>query len=1102
MPLGAKDAAMLALLALRGDVPRTTLASWLWPESDADRAANALRQRQFKLRERFNLPLVATEKTAVRLASGLQHDLVDPTPALRRDPLAANGAFLGAAPLPDLPELAAQIEAEELRWRLRLHSGLAAVAMEHQDAGRADMALRCIHRLVDEDPLRESHVRLLMCLHVRRGERGAALEAFERCKATLHALLGESPGEETVALALAIGRGEKLPQNDTMSSGLPPLPAALQHPPFTFGRDALMDEALHRLTEQGAVLLTGMPGIGKTRIFDELVQRWLPGVVCRLQAADRNTDLSLVSKLAAGLQSAVAPWPQPESVAELAWLADAGRGEPPQGPMRPERLARLVEDLLSTAHAAGFTRVAIDDLHFADVASLDVLTGLLRRRRCGVAWLLTCRDLPLPSPLQDWLAGSPDAEAALLPVPVLSPEALRAWLTALPGFNLQPRDWVPALHAHCGGHALSVLQVLRTLHSQGLLSAPCPPPQLPVPQQALTRAAIALEQGDPRAQELAFVAALAGLDFDVALARRLLGGCSTVELLVPWHRLEVLGIFRGQGFSHEMMRLAIVSAVPAALAPAIHRDIAQALLAQGTAPARRAAHWEAAGDYSTAAADEAQAGEDALAAGLLGRARERLLHAAALHDRAADPSQAFTTRLRAEQATRGALSMAEATAQARALLSQAATAVQRCQALCLLADALSEQHDTHAVAAAEQALALARQLQDEALHVAASLRLAKARRVIGLWAAALADVDALLAPVCQLMATDLIDAQTLRAQLLGNTGQRSKAVALTRVQLQQAEMAKDWYRASEHANTLVVQLSNLCRISEARELTMRGREYSVRAGYDKSMNLVDDLNLCCMCADLGRFDEAIAVGEAAVEGLRALGNDGWLISAENLLAGVFTILGRLDLAAQRLREPAASAPAWARAMRRAAQARLLTARGGDGLPGLLEAAALLQQGGAVISPDVGERLQLEQARWGDPAAAVTRSRQGLAWATANEHTAVRRLAALIEIEALLRLQHLPDAAACADAFVNEAAETAESGPCDEFYNLYPPEVWLALCRAWDSAGEHDKANTMAVYAAQWIQTCATQHVPAVFMDSFLNRNPVNVAVRRRAVTRK
>ena len=58
-PVAPRDAALLAWLALEGPTPRNRLAALLWPDSPAETARNALRQRLFQLKRQFGDALLA-----------------------------------------------------------------------------------------------------------------------------------------------------------------------------------------------------------------------------------------------------------------------------------------------------------------------------------------------------------------------------------------------------------------------------------------------------------------------------------------------------------------------------------------------------------------------------------------------------------------------------------------------------------------------------------------------------------------------------------------------------------------------------------------------------------------------------------------------------------------------------------------------------------------------------------------------------------------------------------------------------------------------------------------------------------------------------------
>ena len=120
--LAARDAALLAWLALEGPTPRARLAALLWPESDADAARNALRQRLFNLRKLLGIEAVAGSAT-LALAAGLAHDLDDADSVLGDAAAAAGGEF------------AEWLERQRARRRGRVRSDLAELAQMAESAG-------------------------------------------------------------------------------------------------------------------------------------------------------------------------------------------------------------------------------------------------------------------------------------------------------------------------------------------------------------------------------------------------------------------------------------------------------------------------------------------------------------------------------------------------------------------------------------------------------------------------------------------------------------------------------------------------------------------------------------------------------------------------------------------------------------------------------------------------------------------------------------------------------------------------------------------------------------------------------------------------------
>ena len=123
---------------------------------------------------------------------------------------------------------------------------------------------------------------------------------------------------------------------------------------------------------------------------------------------------------------------------------------------------------------------------------------------------------------------------------------------------------------------------------------------------------------------------------------------------------------------------------------------------------------------------------------------------------------------------------------------------------------------------------------------------------------------------------------------------------------------------------------------------------------------------------------------------------------------------------------------------------------------------------AIVPADEGEALATGLAAW-----ASAHQRQGLALAghiraarCALAQDAARR--ALPQVEAALRLaqDHQPE-------------------------SFYLPELWLVAARVLHALGRAAEAEAALRDGLAWVQRVGDQHVPALFRDSFRQRNPVN-----------
>ena len=135
--------------------------------------------------------------------------------------------------------------------------------------GRLDEALAGARELLADDPADEATHRVLMRLEARRGNRSAALRAFEALRTRLRADLEVEPSAETLELHRAIVDGLVGPPA-TLTTNLP-----VQVTSF-IGRERLIRDVRFQLESTRLLTLTGTGGTGKTRLALEVAGPLLP----------------------------------------------------------------------------------------------------------------------------------------------------------------------------------------------------------------------------------------------------------------------------------------------------------------------------------------------------------------------------------------------------------------------------------------------------------------------------------------------------------------------------------------------------------------------------------------------------------------------------------------------------------------------------------------------------------------------------------------------------------------------------------------------------------------------------------------------------------
>jgi len=629
-PLIGKDGALLAWLAIEGPTSRERMARLLWPESDDEAARNALRQRIFKLRKIAGGEIIVG-RTTLALAAGIAHDLD------------GSAHLLGKADARLSGELASWLEQQRQQRHLAARQLLIDRILAAEARGDPSAALPFAHELLSLDMLSEDAHRRLIRLHYAAGDRPLALRAFERCESLLRSELGVSPSHETVALMKVVERAEVATRADRAAVAAPAgcLPASVLRPPRRIGREAVWAALTRAVSERRVVLLSGEAGLGKSRLLSDLAEACCATrpatLVVTARPGDRAVPYAVLTRGLHQLLTTYALTPDSAAERELARLLPERREHLPV--RREDDAARLAEALraqVSAAAARGLGAMAVDDLQFADDASIALLQSLVSERT--LAWLVAFRPAELGRAAQalvDALEASADVESIRLPP--FDGEQTRELLASLEvpgldGFGDSGSDEAASLHRRTGGNPMYVLETLKTAlmppRTAGVAAKPAaglrPWPTAPNVNRLIEQRLLRLT---PLALSVARCAGVAGPDSSPPLIAATLG-VRTLDLADAWTELERAGVFTGGRFAHDLIAEAALATVPEVIGHSLHGDVAAWLERESGEPAHIAEHW-------IAAQQPRRAAPHLVAAAAKARSVAQLKHASALYDAAA-----------------------------------------------------------------------------------------------------------------------------------------------------------------------------------------------------------------------------------------------------------------------------------------------------------------------------------------------------------------------------------------------------------------------------------------------------------------------------------
>ncbi len=600
-------------------IARQRLAFVLWPDSSEPQARTNLRKALHQVRQALgwhadrhlrmdergvqwleeagdgDVDLIRFERAATR---GLEHG--------DESELAIAAAAWGGDLLSGRDD--EWLDPERRRLRQRAASVFATMAAAAHERGEGWRAVELTERLLRLDPFDESAHRRVIQLHADAGDDLRAVRAYHEWFAMLDRELGVAPELATVALYDSLFGRRATSHVRGSSHGRRPERMPLK------GRATELERlaGAWRRAADGApqlVLVTGEPGIGKSRIVDELRQRCagagadVAAVGARAYKAPGAMPYAPVAELLRSDAFRAMTLP-PGSVAAhaLAELMSGGtvgsRAAGDSGPADPLNREQLFEAVAAVMTAVPQPLlVTLDDLHWCDADTLAMLRFVVHRaaRRGSPLFIAaTARSAELASRpelltfmndlsshgLAEELALErlSDADAGALVRHVLGPEEA-------PGT-------VDHVVAAAEGNPLFLREMLR---ADGQ-----PAPGDPLPPRVHAVIETRLSELSETARDAATIGAVVGRSFRTDVITNVLSdGADVVGALDElWRR----GIVRecgvdGYDFTHDKLREVAYDRLGPSRRRALHRAVADAMAASQVEgdPAQLAHHLELGG---------------------------------------------------------------------------------------------------------------------------------------------------------------------------------------------------------------------------------------------------------------------------------------------------------------------------------------------------------------------------------------------------------------------------------------------------------------------------------------------------------------------------
>lgn len=371
------------------------------------------------------------------------------------------------------------------------------------------------------------------------------------------------------------------------------------------------------------ILVSGDAGIGKTRLVEAMIAGAGEGTVVAAGACLEYLQAPfapfayIVRESNAALPSVLDEKPSlRRTLASIAPEVATDAATDDVGASALRQSDALVQYLVEVAARRPLV-VVIEDLHWADTASLEVLgmlAGAVERAALIVVATYRPDDVAPESPAAQWLARAARGRATWqLPLQPLADADLRRLVREASGASALRADIVDAICRRSEGNPLFAEELLKSaLERPGRDGAP----ELPVSVEQSVRARVA-HLSDVQRRTLVVAAAIGKRFSGDLLAAVLHSPVDDVRAALRRARDLHLVVETGvdaYAFRHALVHDAVYAGMLAAEARPIHAAVASAMEQTGAAAAADVAgQWSAAGEAGKAAPYDERAGDQALA---------------------------------------------------------------------------------------------------------------------------------------------------------------------------------------------------------------------------------------------------------------------------------------------------------------------------------------------------------------------------------------------------------------------------------------------------------------------------------------------------------